>query len=251
MIKQITSAQNSIIKDLISAKTKKGAQQLGACFVESEKVVKDCLRLNLNVLTIFIDETKQQKFADFLSYNNVILISNQIAKLLSETVTTSGIFALVKIPEQQVFNFNSKFLVLDNLQDPSNLGSIIRSAVAFGYNQIINIGGVFPYLSKVIRSSMGYVFNINFLNVSLEEFLQLKQSNKFDLVSANLNGTSLSQFKPPKTFGLVIGNEGNGVSKQIQNICNHTVTIPMKNNVESLNASISASILMYNLNKEE
>ncbi len=249
MIKEITSTQNAIIKDLMLAKTKKGALSLNACFVESEKVVKDCLNNKLNVKQIFIESAKQNKYASLIkTNNNITLISNAISNKISETSTPSGIYALVELPKQSEFNFNSKFLVLDSLQDPSNLGAIIRSAVAFGYTQIVCVNGVYPYSSKVIRSSMGYVFNINFLFVTEQELINLKKQHKFNLISANLNGKNLKSFNPPKSFGLVIGNEGNGVSNTIQEICDYTVTIPMNNNVESLNASISASILMYIIN---
>ena len=249
MIKEISSTQNPIIKDLMLSKTKKGALSLNACFIETEKVVKDCLNSNLEVLQILIETKKQQKFADIINKykNKVSLVSESVSKKLSETNTPSGIYALVELPKQTEFNFKNKFLVLDSLQDPTNLGAIIRSAVAFGYTQIICINGVFPYLSKVIRSSMGYVFKISFLTVDYLDLCKLKETHGFKLISANLNGTNLNNFKPQKSFGLVIGNEGNGVSPMVQSLCDYTVTIPMQNNVESLNASISASILMYNL----
>lgn len=248
MIKQISSTQNAIIKDLMLSKTKKGALELGCCFVESEKVIRDAINGGLKVKEIFIESDKQNKFSDLLKNNNVTLISKAISNKITETSSPSGIYALVELPKNSDFNFNKKFLVLDSLQDPSNLGSIIRSAVAFGYTQIMCVNGVFPYLSKVIRSSMGYVFNVNFMFVTEHELKTLKQTYGFKLISANLNGTNLNQFVNPKNFGLVIGNEGNGVSKSIQDLCDLTVTIPMQNNVESLNASVSASILMYIIN---
>lgn len=245
MIKEISSTQNAIIKDLMLSKTKKRALELGCCFVESEKIIRDAINSGLEVKQIFIETTKQNKFNDLIINNNVTLISSAISKKISETSTPSGIYALVKLPNNGEFNFNKKFLVLDSLQDPSNLGAIIRSAVAFGYTQIMCVNGVYPYLSKVIRSSMGYVFNVNFMFVTEHELKSLKQTHNFKLISANLNGENLNNFVSPKTFGLVIGNEGNGVSSAIQDLCDLTVTIPMNNNVESLNASVSASILMY------
>lgn len=250
MIKEISSAQNPIIKDVLFSQTKKGAMQLGVCFIESEKVIRDCVANKLTIKQVFIESGKQNKFENLFNGVNVTIISSAISKKISETCSPSGIYALVELPKQTQFDFNRNFLVLDSLQDPSNLGAIIRSAVAFGYNQIICIDGVFPYLSKVIRASMGYVFKVNFLDVTASELTSLKQKYDFNLISANLNGKILNDFKPPKHFGLIIGNEGNGVSESIQNLSDFTVTIPMQNNVESLNASISASILMYNLNKE-
>ena len=121
--------------------------------------------------------------------------------------------------------------------------------LAFGFKNIVSINSVYPYIPKVIRSSMGYVFNVNFINLTIEELLNLKKIHNFKLVSANLNGVKPEQAEIEGAYGLIIGNEGNGVSKTLQSSSDITLTIPMQNNVESLNASISASILMYNLAK--
>lgn len=251
MIKEITSISNPTVKFTTSLKNKKDCIANDLCFVEGEKIIMDMLTKGYTPNRLFIEESKLEKYADLATkYENITYkVSQAVAKKLSDTVTNPGIFGLFNLPKQKSFDYKSKFLIIDNLQDPSNLGAIIRSAVAFGFVNIVSINSVFPYLPKVIRSSMGYVFDVNFINMTFSDLEKQKMDTPFQLVSANLNGEDLKNVSLQDSFGLIIGNEGNGVSKCLQNLSDVTVTIPMQNNVESLNASVSASILMYNLSK--
>ena len=251
MIKEITSVTNPTIKFANQLKNKKDILENNLCFVETEKVIYDLVSSGAKLSKLFIEESKLSKHAQLIKQfeNNTFKITSQVASKLSETVTNAGIFALFELPNNSNFGFNEKFLIIDNLQDPSNLGAIIRSALAFGFKNIVSINSVFPYTPKVIRASMGYVFNINFTNLTINELKTLKQTHNFKLVSANLNGIKPEEANLNEVYGLIIGNEGNGVSKQLQDLSDVTLTIPMQNNVESLNASVSASILMYNLAK--
>lgn len=251
MIKEITSINNPTVKFTTSLKDKKDIVANNVCLVEGEKIVVDLINSGAKLSRLFVEEKKIDKFADLISKfeNQTYKITEQVAKKMSDTVTNPGIFAIFELPKKKDFDFNDKFLVIDNLQDPSNLGAIIRSALAFGFKNIVSINSVFPYLPKVIRSSMGYVFNVNFYNMTIEQLSQSKTDFDFKLVSANLNGNNLNEIQIDGVYGLIIGNEGNGVSKALQSLSDITVTIPMQNNVESLNASVSASIIMYNLSK--
>lgn len=251
MIKEITSVSNPTIKFTNQLKNKKEILENNLCFVESEKVIYDLVSSGATLSRLFVEQSKLEKHAELIKKfeSNTYKITKQVAAKLSETITNAGIFALFELPKQQKFSFNNRFLVIDNLQDPSNLGAIIRSALAFGFKNIVSINSVFPYTPKVIRSSMGYVFNINFINLTIEQLKNLKQTHNFKLVSANLNGVKPEDVSLNENFGLIIGNEGNGVSKPLQQLSDITLTIPMQNNVESLNASVSASILMYILAK--
>lgn len=251
MIKEITSTNNPTVKFTVSLKEKKEIVANNLCLVEGEKIVLDLIQSGAKLSRLFVEERKLEKFSDLISKyeNQTYKINEQVAKKLSDTVTNPGVFAIFELPKKKAFDFNQKFLVIDNLQDPSNLGAIIRSALAFGFTNIVSINSVFPYLPKVIRSSMGYVFNVNFYNLTIDQIAQAKNEFNFKLVSANLNGIDLDDANLENVYGLIIGNEGNGVSKSLQNMSDITVTIPMQNNVESLNASVSASIIMYNLSK--
>jgi tRNA G18 (ribose-2'-O)-methylase SpoU len=131
------------------------------------------------------------------------------------------------------------------------MGALFRSALASGYKKVILIDSVCPYLPKVTRGSMGYNFKLDIREFSMNEFIDYTKSNNLYLICGNLNGEDVFTFTPKsKPYGVVIGNEGNGLSSTMQNMCTDTVTIPMQNQVESLNASVSGSILMYVLNQK-
>ena len=202
------------------------------------------------ISTLLVNEKKKDRY-EYITKSftgKVVYITDSLSNYLCDTVTSSGIFAFAKVPEKHLNDGN--FIVLENLQDPSNLGAIIRSARAFDFNNIIIISGVFPYNYKVIRSSMGYVFDVNIVEMTHEELADHIRRNNLILYCADMDGFDISE--TPSTscnFGFVIGNEGNGVSLQMKNMCNSVVSIPMQNKVESLNASVSASIIMYTLNK--
>jgi len=243
----ISSKQNDIIKYANSIKEPKYAKKYGECIVESEKVVNELVNKNI-VSTILIEQSKVDKFS-YIFQNfkgKVYEITEAISNYLTESVTSSGVFAFVKIPSNNDV-VGDKILVLDNLQDPSNLGAIIRSAMAFDFKSIIMLNGVYPYSAKVIRSSMGYVFDINIISYNNTELIDFLNKKQYNLISADMSGQDLKTFKPQYPLALVIGNEGNGVSPEIKKLSKNIVRIPMKNNVESLNAGVSASIIMYKL----
>ncbi len=245
----ITSKSNPIVKYACELKDKKSSQKYGQCLVESEKIIHDLLVSKVKVETLLISSDKVSKYESLRSLHTgkTYFISPEISKYLGETVTPSGVFAFVQIPKASMAHKN--FLVLENIQDPSNLGAILRSAKAFDYNDIILISGVYPYSPKVIRSSMGYVFDSNIVDMTIDELKEYLSRHNFMLYCADMDGFDVIDTPPTSTrYGIVFGNEGNGVSLGLKSICNSVVSIPMQNNVESLNVSVSAGIIMYNLN---
>lgn len=244
MLKKITSLKNDTILDLVKLNDKKNITNLA--LVESEKIVLEMLANNM-VSTLYIEE----KYLDLSSKYSVptCIITPEISKKISSVVTPSGIFATVNIPKFE--DIESNYLVLENLQDPTNLGALFRTALASGYKKIFLIDSVSPYLPKVTRGSMGYNFKLHIKEFTSNDFFEYAKSNNLYLISGNLNGENIFTFSPKsKPFGIVIGNEGRGISSTMQSMCSDTVTIPMQNQVESLNASVSGSIIMYFLSNK-
>lgn len=239
----ITSKDNEIVKLALKVKEKKYSKSLKLAFVESFKVVNELYNKNL-INHILVREDKFNLVKNFKN-TKIDVISNKIGEILSDTVTTDGVFAICNIPTINNEDY-SKCLVLDGLQDPSNIGAIIRSANAFGYKTIFAINSVYPYTTKCIRASMGYIFDINYIDISYEDLLELKKNDNITIISADMDGVNIDNVKKDyNNFAIVIGNEGNGVSDKLTANSDKVVSIPMENNVESLNASVSAGILMY------
>lgn len=239
----ITSRSNEIIKYAIKIKDKKYSRNEKKCLVESAKLVRELYSQGI-VETILVDNEKIDKVSD-LRGAIMETISKDIVAYLSDAMTSDGIFAICRIPCKKADNFR-RCIVLDGIQDPSNMGAIIRSARAFGFNTILALNCVYPYTYKGIRASMGQIFSVDFIDVTIEQLLTLKDEYKIQLVVADMNGEDISTFQISNiNCGIIIGNEGNGVSKDLREIADRVVSIPMNDGVESLNASVSAGIIMY------
>ena len=250
MIKKIDSVQNNVIKFIVTLHQKKHIQNNGICFVEGEKIVIDLIKANKPIKMILITQDKINKLSSVINKLNnklqIVCISEKVAKKISNTVTNAGVFALAEITKPAKFNSNENFIVLDNVQNPTNVGAIVRTALAYNIKQIFFLNSVYAYLPQVIRSSMGHILNVDIFNFTLTEFKNLVKVKKLNLVCAHLNGESLLKFKNNFiNYGIVVGNEGNGVNSDVLKLCNKTITIPMQNNVESFNVAVSFAIIVH------
>ena len=174
---------------------------------------------------------------------DITTVKSNIFELVCKTENSQGVVASVKLPESKPFYAGNKFLILDRIQDPGNMGTIVRTAVATGYTDIVLIDCVDPFNPKAVRSSSSGVFFVNFHKMSEKDVLELATSH--DIISASAEGNNVFEMKEiPERFGLVIGNEAGGVSERIKNV-SKLIALPMQGNIESLNAAVSASVLMY------
>lgn len=243
----ISSKDNNLIKLCNKIKQKKYSRLEKLALVETIKLVSQ-LYLKGKLTHILVTEDKYDLVKNYKKCE-IVTISSSIASFLSDAKTTDGVFGICQITDNESGDFG-RCLVLDRLQDPSNLGAIIRSAYAFGFKTIFAIDSVYPYSYKSIRSSMGYVFDINYIDTDINGLLEYKNKYDLSLVVADISGEIIDDFKPKSSnLALVIGNEGGGVDLRLRSIADSVVRIPMQNDVESLNASVSAGIIMFNLRK--
>lgn len=245
----ITSLDNSLVKFARSLNDKKYRKQNGKFLVDGEKLVREVVLSGLKVDKLFVEESKKEDFSYILENfdGKVVFVSAKVLNSISENVTPQGIIAEVCMKEngELVAVENSPILVLDRIQDPGNLGTIIRTATATGFDRIVLIDSVDPYSPKVVRSSSGGVFSTKIYRFSEAEIIDFCNKNNIELLIADMGGKNI--FKDPitnKNIALVIGNEGQGVSDGFK-AAGKAVSLPMKKEMESLNAGISASVLMY------
>ena len=241
----ITSKDNEIIKNIKKLKEKK--YRLDSYIVEGIKMVKEAINENQEIALIAIREDFK---IDFDTKNiKTVTISNKIFNDISDVKTPQGILAVIKKNQNNQIETNSNYiLALDSLQDPGNMGTIIRTADSANINQIIiNKTTVDPYSPKVIRSTMGAIYRTNIIEVEdLKATLKEMQSNGFQIITTDLKATqSIYDINYNNKTVVVIGNEANGVSQEILQIADKKVIIPMLGKTESLNASIAASIMIY------
>ena len=157
-----------------------------------------------------------------------------------------SVLAVVSLPDVSVRSPQGACLLLDKLQDPGNLGTIIRTANAAGYNDIYLINCTDAFSPKAVRASMSGIFFVNIHIGTYEEVFSVLV-DKVPVITADMFGQNIFLFEAPQNFCLCIGNEGNGVSEEVKKISSYQVSIPMRKSCESLNAAVSAAIAMYTL----
>ena len=172
------------------------------------------------------------------------LLSDDVFHTVSGENSPQGVLALVRKPQNADALPKGSCVFLDGLQDPSNVGAIIRTAAAAGYDGVLLADCADAYNPKAVRASMGGIFKVKLFVGGREELLAL---NDKPIIVADMDGENAFIPKERGELCLVIGNEGRGVSEEIRRLANETVSIPMKNGMESLNAAVSAGVLMYAL----
>ena len=238
-----------MVKEARSLNDKKFRRFHGKFLVDGEKLVNEVVCGALEVDKIFVDATKIGNFGYILEKFNgkVVPVTSKVFASISENATPQGIIAEVFMRETGEFSAeeNEPILVLDRIQDPGNLGTIIRTASATGFNNIVLVDTADPYSPKVVRSSSGGVFYTDIYRMTENEIIGYCKRKNIDLLIADMGGKNIFNFEPEnKSFALVIGNEGQGVSDVFKS-SGQAISLPMKSQMESLNASVSASILMY------
>lgn len=238
---------NTEIKFLKKLKDKKYRKAEGVFLVEGSKLCEEVLSSSYTIQrTITSNEFKYNDFP------NVCIVDYDVIKSISTTTTPQDIICVVSIPDTNNNQPKGNSLILDNLQDPGNIGTLIRSAMAFGFEDIYFIDCPDIYSEKVVRSSMGGIFKVNAHIVTRDEIIANKAKICDILLSTTLNSDILGQNCLPKgRIGVIIGNEGNGISAQLHNASDMSVTLPMTKSIESLNAGVAGSILMFEIFKGE
>lgn len=250
----ISSVNNDNVKRASSLLEKKYRRFYGSFLVEGIKLVSEVLLTDLVVDKIYIQSDYLFKYEEIYKTNpeKVLVLSKVAFNKISDTVSSQGIIAEVKMRPSLDFKANQPFLVLDRISDPGNLGTIIRTAIATGFKNIVLLDSSDPYNPKTVRSSAGGIFYVNFYPLDFKEFEEACKKADCQIYIADMNGENIFTFKnTSEVYALVIGNEGGGVCEQIRKIASRVISLPMKVEMESLNAGVSASVIMYELKKDE
>ncbi len=240
----IVSKSNPLVKELASLQEKKGRAARGSFLVEGGKMVRECVKSGLEIVRLVVRED----YAGEIPPYPVVTLGKGAFAAVAEEKTPQGIMAEVRLPEYKITPPQRSCLLLDGVSDPANMGAVIRTAVAAGYGELYCIGGADPFSPKSVRASMSGVFFAKIMRGSTEEILNALVG--VPLLAADMNGKNAFRFEPPEKFALCIGNEGNGLSEAVRSRAEKTLKIPMDGRTESLNAAVSAGILMYLLKKK-
>lgn len=243
----ITSVQNPKIKNYNKLKKKKERDKQGLAIVEGFHLIEEAVRSQIKVTQLFMIEPNRVPAELLEAAEEVYEITQKVAEALSGTVTPQGIFAIIEKPQVDVTTAK-QVLILDRIQDPGNLGTMIRTADAAGLDLIVLTKGTADvYQDKVLRASQGSVFHIPIQYVE-------DMSAWMSTFEGPIYGTALQDAttyhkvaSQQETFALILGNEGEGVAPELLAHTTQNLTIPIYGQAESLNVAIAAGILMFYL----
>lgn len=258
----VQSRQNKTVKEIIALYDKKERRKQRCFVVEGVRFVKEALSSAMSVEKIcFASESADKLNQEFNSLLPPGIpkyeMPSELFGQVSETETPQGVLAVVRIPEyslSSIYRNGFRGLILDNVQDPGNCGTIIRSAHALGFDAVIaTSGSVELFNGKVLRSTMGSVFHIPVIdNLNVAEIISFAKEFGLELVVACLEEASpCHETDLTGEFILAVGNEGKGVSETMLVAAGKRVRIPMPGGAESFNAGVAASILMYESNRQK
>lgn len=238
---EITSLSNQKVKEWAKLKEKKYRDRSGLFIVEGEHLVEEAYEAN--ILTCIVKRKDYQSTQNFEV--ETYEVTEEIMQKLTTVLSGEPILGIAKIEQKELCS-NHKLILLDNVQDPGNAGTILRSAYAFGYEGVVfSNTSVDVYNEKVIRSSQGAMFHIPIYRGDLKDIIaQLRAQGTHVYVTSLNDAKPLSSIQPSSSYALVFGNEGQGVSEEILALADTSIIIEMKG-FESLNVAIAASICMY------
>lgn len=235
----ITSVKNEMIKEIMKLKQKKYRDETGLFIVEGYHLVEEARKHGcIEKIITTLDESFKEE---------TIYVSLEVMKKLAFAMTPQPIMAICKKREHNHLNTNGKrYLLLDRVQDPGNVGTMMRTALAFGYDCLImSKDCVDLYNDKVIRSTQGALFELDVCIMDLKEAITLLKENNISVYGTSLsNANDIDSYPREEKMAFIMGNEGQGISEDILNQCDHRLYIPILS-VESLNVGVAAAITMY------
>lgn len=239
----ITSVNNEKIKNLVRLKDKKYRDKMGLFFIEGLDIIEEAYKAGL-LKELYVLDGYDNPYSD-IEYVNV---TYEVMKKISDMESISEYYGVCE--KKQEMELGKRLIILDGIQDPGNLGTIIRSAVAFNFDTVVlSRECVDMYNSKVLRSTKGMIFNKNVIVRDIVSFMD--ELDGYTIYGTDVTcGEDIRDIEVPQNMAIVIGNEGRGISKIVHDKCDNFIYIDMNDKCESLNAGVASSIIMYEVNKK-
>ena len=250
MLEHITSLKNPKVAAWKSLKDRKGRKELGCFLVEGRKMVEEAIASAFQVEAVLADDARLAEFP-LPAGIPVYTMPAHVLAAVCDTKTPQGIAAVVRMAEVELHG--PRLVAMDGVQDPGNVGTIIRTADAAGFDGVILSAQCADVFSpKVLRATMGSIFRMGIrVTDDLPGMLSRMVQEGASVVSSQLDGEPFYQRSPLNDrFVLVIGSEGNGVTDEVKATATHRVRLPMRGGAESLNAAVAAGIMMYELTRD-
>lgn len=252
-MKRIESEQNASVKQWKKLYTKKERDKAGQYIIEGPHLIEEALKHKVQIAHLIVEESYQLPAEWAELQLDPWIVPKKIMSALSDTEQPQGVLAVCRMgsPELRV-KAEGKYLLIDGIQDPGNLGTIIRTADASGVDGVVlGEGTVDVFNSKVLRSTQGSFFHLPVVKGKLTDWMdQCKEAKVPVYVSALQGADSLHEVQSSGSFALVVGNEGSGVRPEVKEAADQLVYIPMYGNAESLNVAVATGIMLYELQRK-
>ncbi|MEI5995532.1 TrmH family RNA methyltransferase [Candidatus Enterococcus mansonii] len=255
-MKEILSTKNTMIKEFKKLHKKKYREEKQQYIIEGFHLIEEAVKAKVQIDWILCNSRGGNEWGGWLAeqpQDCLIRVSDEVLESLSELPTPQGIIAIVKMPSyEHEIDLSGGWLLLDNVQDPGNVGTMIRTADAAGLSGVVlGEGSSDIYSTKVLRAMQGSNYHLPVLRKSLTDSIERFKEMKIPIYGTELNPDAVSYENITKVndYALIMGNEGQGVSSEILEKTDQNIYIPIKGNAESLNVAIAAGILMYHLQK--
>lgn len=251
-MKYIESSKNPKVKQWKKLLSKKDRDKTGKFIIEGFHLVEEALKEENLVSEVIVQENIELPMGFQLNDVDVVYVAQEVMKSISDTEAPQGIAAVC---DQQMYNIDNipgrQYLLIDAVQDPGNLGTMIRTADAAGIDAVVlGEGCADPYNPKVIRSTQGSLFHIPVLKADLGDFISLIKHSGIPVFGTSLeNAEPYDKTSGHKKFALLVGNEGKGVHQDLLQMTDKNLYIPIYGRSESLNVAVAAGILLYHLKK--
>lgn len=232
---KIASVNNQLIKDTVKLHQRKHRNKQNLFVMEGYHLYEEAKKQGI-IRTIFTTDESIQG-------DNVIYVTRPVLEKLSQMKSPQGVFVVCeKVKKQMV---ESRVLLLERVQDPGNLGTLLRSALAFGFETVVLDNCVDLYNDKVIRSTQGNFFDLNIIEMTIQDFIE--DFSHYHVYGTAMEGKPIQSISKNNDIAVLLGNEGQGVSKESLTLVDETITI--KTNIESLNVAVAGSIIMHHINE--
>ncbi len=249
----ITSRDNPNVKRIAKLTKRENARSEGVFLLEGTRLCEEALSSGQKAIEVIVSEDRISWAEEFTPYITPLVLSKNIFAKISQTVNPQGVAIVIREPELASdipSNGRDVYVVLENTQDPGNLGTIIRMADAFGLTAVIvSPTTCDPYNDKVIRATMGSVWHIPIVRKTMDECFEFFSKTNTETLAMHLKGEELGTGDLKLPCAYFIGNEGDGLTDETTAKCSKLVKIPMKGKAESLNAAVAASVIGYELSK--
>ena len=255
-MKEITSVHNPQVQFLRDLQKAKNRRASGLFLAESMKMVREAIALSL-CRTLIVDAKRREEYAELIALAQaaeceILLVTAAVMQALSEAKTPQGIACTVSVPLQPKALGGRLLVALDGVQDPGNVGTILRTADAAGFDgALMSSACADLYSAKTLRATMGSVFRVPVMRTDdLPAALQALKARGYAVVATELGGEDFYAKCPHENAVLVIGSEGRGITPEVRAVATHHLALPMRGGAESLNAAVAAGIMIYEMARE-